>query len=388
MILLSIVVPTKNRYQYLTYFLKQFIDIKEQNVELIIQDNSDDNRFILDELKNYEDNRIRYFHIFENLSVSDNCSEGIKNSRGKYVTLMGDDDCMTSEIMNIMDYINNNDIESVIFSKGSYKWPDTNVEKYKYRITEIKKPTLFIKKPKNKIRKLNARKELIKVLKAGGTNLGNLPQVYHGVCKRTVMDKVFEITGTFFPGSSPDMASSVSLALVVNSHVKIEMPFLFSGQGHKSGGGQAIRKEHKGELNNIDFLPKNILSNWNAKIPKVWTVTTIYADSIFNSLKYMNKANYMNYFNYLKSYCEFEDLNIEYKHMISGILDNKLSTKIRYKLVKVLFSIKKSIKYVKMYINRNLKIGNEVIKNNIPDSYEANKIVSDIIKKQGGLKNV
>src|SRR5690554_5261394 len=103
MILLSIVVPTKNRYQYLTYFLKQFIDIKEQNVELIIQDNSDDNRFILDELKNYEDNRIRYFHIFENLSVSDNCSEGIKNSRGKYVTLMGDDDCMTSEIMNIMD---------------------------------------------------------------------------------------------------------------------------------------------------------------------------------------------------------------------------------------------------------------------------------------------
>lgn len=59
--LLSIVVPTKNRYYYLTYLLKYFYLIESDEIELIIQDNSDE--------KNEKEAFVSYLSPINYLSV-------------------------------------------------------------------------------------------------------------------------------------------------------------------------------------------------------------------------------------------------------------------------------------------------------------------------------
>lgn len=46
-ILLSVIVPTKNRYEYLKQCITTLASIDNGSIELIIQDNSDDNLEIL-----------------------------------------------------------------------------------------------------------------------------------------------------------------------------------------------------------------------------------------------------------------------------------------------------------------------------------------------------
>ena len=50
--IISIVVPTKNRYKYLKQFIILVESFKDERIELFIQDNSDDNSEILEFLSN------------------------------------------------------------------------------------------------------------------------------------------------------------------------------------------------------------------------------------------------------------------------------------------------------------------------------------------------
>ena len=49
--LLSIVVPTKNRYYYLKYLIRLVDNLHSEEVELVIQDNSDYNNEFVEYLK-------------------------------------------------------------------------------------------------------------------------------------------------------------------------------------------------------------------------------------------------------------------------------------------------------------------------------------------------
>ena len=74
-VILSVVVPTKNRYFYLDYLLRYFVTITSDKIELIIQDNSDDgsSSLIKDELNRYSDPRIHYFKLEGHVSQTENC---------------------------------------------------------------------------------------------------------------------------------------------------------------------------------------------------------------------------------------------------------------------------------------------------------------------------
>ncbi|MDA7731693.1 hypothetical protein N8867_05855, partial [Flavobacteriaceae bacterium] len=59
---------------------------------------------------------------------------------------------------------------------------------------------------------INSQEELLKVANSGGVNMFNLPSVYHGLVKRTVLMSIFSKYDTCFPGPSPDMANGVAVA--------------------------------------------------------------------------------------------------------------------------------------------------------------------------------
>src|SRR5690606_16959441 len=124
---------------------------------------------------------------------------------GKYVTIIGDDDIVTEELFNILEIIENQGISSAIFNKAIYKWPDVVYKRHKLRFLNIRTPQLTIPHFKGKITIINPMQELVKTLESGAKGLLKMPNVYHGIVERKLLDEIYKITGSYFPGPSPDM---------------------------------------------------------------------------------------------------------------------------------------------------------------------------------------
>ena len=91
-ILLSILIPTRNREKYAIQVIKHILEFNNNNFQLVIQDNSDSKNLeiLLDEYK--YDSRLNYFYCGNILSFVDNFNLGISNCKGQYLTIIGDDD--------------------------------------------------------------------------------------------------------------------------------------------------------------------------------------------------------------------------------------------------------------------------------------------------------
>lgn len=91
MSLFSILIPTRNRSEYLKYALDSALSQTFKDLEVVVSDNaSEDNTRQL--VEGIGDPRIRYFRTKRFVSVGENFNNTFHNSSGDYFILMGDDD--------------------------------------------------------------------------------------------------------------------------------------------------------------------------------------------------------------------------------------------------------------------------------------------------------
>ncbi len=91
MSLFSILIPTRNRSEYLKYALDSVLSQTFKDLEVVVSDNaSEDNTKQL--VGGIKDSRIKYFHTGRFISVGDNFNNAYGNSSGAYFIMMGDDD--------------------------------------------------------------------------------------------------------------------------------------------------------------------------------------------------------------------------------------------------------------------------------------------------------
>lgn len=301
--LISIVVPTKNRYVYLENFVSSFIAFESTEIELIIQDNSDIQSIeFLSFLKKIDDIRIKYFYRNDWLSVVENCDLGIDAAFGEYVCMLGDDDGMLFKVsLDVVRYSIKNKYDAVIVNKAEYYWPDTSHAVWK----DLLAGNLFYKKYSFQAKRISIENELLDVLKEGAaSSLRLLPRVYHGFVKKEALDKLKSISGSYFPGPSPDMANAIGLSRVVENLVEIDVPAVISGHSKKSTGGMGGEKKHHGRIEDQSFLPKYTSKLWSNKIPKFWSGSTIYAESAKEALLRTNSSSELKLnYSYLWAYC-------------------------------------------------------------------------------------
>lgn len=104
---LSIVIPTYNSADVLAPNLKVLLpQIKiHKEVELVIINNgSTDNtkRIILENIKNYESDRINIVERYKTIDAMDNFDDGVSRANGEYVLLLGDDDILCPSFISIV----------------------------------------------------------------------------------------------------------------------------------------------------------------------------------------------------------------------------------------------------------------------------------------------
>jgi glycosyltransferase involved in cell wall biosynthesis len=286
--LLSIIIPTKDRYDYLKPLISLIQSFDSEDIELVIQDNTKVNTEILNFISDCAFENLKYFHTLEQLSVARNCDLAILNSTGEYICFIGDDDGVSAHIVSAVKWMDREKIDALKTTTLSYKWPSFNFS----RLADFS-ATIMMGFYDKKHKKINAIEELKKSLTNGGNGIALLPKVYHSIAKRSTLDKIYDIGETYFPGPSPDMANSVAMSFVVDNFVYLNFPVIIPGNSVRAGGDAQKYKGQCAQISEIVFLPKNTEKNWELFIPKVWSSESIMPESACKSLKYMGKSDYI-----------------------------------------------------------------------------------------------
>lgn len=367
--LLSIVVPTKNRYVYLYKLIELISSFDLSNFELVIQDNTADNS----EFKQYlrENNRwfIHYFHFSKDISMTENCDLAISNSTGEYICFIGDDDGFCPQIMEAVNYMYRNDIDVLLSSTTFYNWPDY----YDSSMFKLQSSIQFRKGSRN-LRKINPNDELNKTVKNGFDGLYKMPHAYQALVTRTIMDKVYSIYGTFFPGPSPDMANAVALSQIESNTFYFDGPLVISGQSRNVGGGERLLKSNElKRLEEVPIMPKNIYQYWNFKLPTYWCGDTIWPQSGIMALR---KDELIQKINYELILARFILYHRSYFKECRPLIKNK--PKFYYSLIKLLLiKIKVFIDHRFSYkFSKGKKLSESIIVRDVEDMMSAVKYLS------------
>lgn len=285
--LISVFVPTKNRYVFLKEFINLVEGFNDRRIELVVQDNSDDNSEILQFLEGRELISTKYYYSNAKLSMSENSNLAFSHCTGDYVCMMGDDDAVCRNIADCAEWMKANDIEAVRAAEVQFYY-------------EGKKDDLLYYEPSlPTCRKMNPRKEMIKVLKAGIPDFGNMAKIYHGIVKRSVLTDFLKKDGheTIFPGCTPDMSGSIVATLMVKNLVKVNFPILLPGQSIESSGGMTGKIV---ALEEVPWITQETRDNWEQKIPRIWAREFIWPDSGSKAFRYCGCEHllrkYMNYY--------------------------------------------------------------------------------------------
>lgn len=297
MALVSIVIPTKNRAQYARWTIDACVRLGDQ-CEVVVADSSADN-ILSDALRELELlDKVVYIRTHPEFSVVDNFNEAIRHASGQFVTCIGDDDIVTSAVMDVLNYALNFDIEAITFSfPVTYWWPDF----VHRRRGTFDAATVGAEAFTGVVKRLDPRRELQRAAAKLGTGPQNMPRIYAGLVRRSLLDRINQKYGALFGGVSPDVYSSTLLAHECQSLIHIDYPVIVPGLSGGSTSGTSSNGTHLGKLrNNSHIAPfRNLI--WDERIPEYYSVPTVWSFSMLKALEQVGKVEMANFFNlYLK----------------------------------------------------------------------------------------
>lgn len=314
-VLLSIIIPTKNRYKYLKECLKSLIQINSHDFEIVVQDNSDDNKEIIEFIKTLKTDKIKYYYEEKNISQTENSDLAVSNSHGKYICYIGDDDSISESLITLVVEMEKYSVPACNVNCTRFDWPDME---YKGK----RRSVISMDKRKLQIKKLNTKAMLVRSLRRGLQEIDYLPKTYHAVISKDVLEKIRVTSGSYFPGPSPDMANACASSVIIDEHYFVRLPLIISGVGYGSANGMGRRGIHKGELRDSKQLSSNVEEKWNPKIPKKWIGQAIWAESGLKGLEAMNRSELVNRMNWFVLYGRILLRFPEYKDEVFSLLNS------------------------------------------------------------------
>lgn len=278
--LISILIATKNRQQYCLKAVESILDYDYQNMEVIVQDNSDEKT--LDSLlKNYlSDDRLVYRYTPPPFSSIDNFNAVIELATGKYVCLIGDDDGITRNLFDVVEWANQHDIDSVSPKEFvHYIWPnDTTNGK------------MVIPYSTNKVWQNVPITNLQDLIEDGVIMYMkfNLPKLYHGLIRKDVLDKMKQKNGYYLGGLSPDIYAAVALSSLVNKNIVLDTAITIAGACPKSTTIDNTTGKHSGRIEDAPHFRSRNNYIWDERVPRFYSVETIWAESAIKAIKEFN----------------------------------------------------------------------------------------------------
>jgi glycosyltransferase involved in cell wall biosynthesis len=122
----SVLLPTKDRLEYLRYAIQSVLKQDYANWEIIVSDNCSE-----DDIQGYitslNEPRIKYYRTSTFISVTDNWNNALEKSTGDYIIMLGDDDCLLQGYFTTCSSLLNNYGFPEMLYTGSYLYVYPNV---------------------------------------------------------------------------------------------------------------------------------------------------------------------------------------------------------------------------------------------------------------------
>lgn len=298
--ILSIVIPSRNRYRTLGVLVRHILAWNEKDIELVVQDNSTDTSEFQPALNEFRlDPRFSYEHIEGSLSAIENCDFAISRATGEYICFLGDDDGIISQAVWAARWMKEKGADSLLCQKPFYTWPDV---KHAVSINALYNGALVCKPINILIDTYDAAEETRRVFRNGAQDMLRIPRAYHGIVSHEALQKVQEATGSYFPGPVPDMANAVALSKFIHRAYWTDLPLITSGQSANSMAGRNAVRQHQGEIGQIPSLPKSTAERWDMRVPFYWSAPTIWAEAALKAAAAVNLTELPAEFGFSKLY--------------------------------------------------------------------------------------
>ena len=279
--IISVVVPTKNRYKYLKGLISMIENFNDSRIELLVHDNSDNNSEMLDFLKGKSLVSTSYYYDSDKLSMGENAERGINKAKGEYICFIGDDDAVCRNIADCAEWMRENQIDAVRSLYLNYCW---NEDKGDNGGTVYYDDLSFVCRLGDPIA------EMKKVLNDGVPDFKYMAKIYHGIIKKSVLEDVQRHGECLFPGPTPDMSGAVSIAFFIKKYVMINIPIVMPGMSRMVGGGVMGKVL---SLDEVNFITDSDREKWPADYPPLWATELIWPVCVINALKSVNHREYL-----------------------------------------------------------------------------------------------
>lgn len=381
--LLSIIIATKNRVSYCINTIETLLELKDEDLQVVVQDNTDTLELKEYVLKNIVDSRLIYNYTPPPFSSIDNFNACVGLATGEYVCMIGDDDGINPEFLKIARFAKKFGIESLGSSQiAEYYWPNA-IDKYKEGNLSIPD---FI----GSSIVFDPSKRLIPLLMTGIVNYipFNLPRVYHGLIKRSFLEQIKEKSGNFFDGLSPDIYSTIALTTLVKEHVLVDYPMTIAGTCASSTSAASVKGEHSGKLEDAPHFRSRDDYQWDEMIPKYYSIQTIWAETGIKALKDFGKCNLLKFFNLKFLVAQSILINPNIKKLIKE--QSKLVVKSEKKSF-VFFQIQVGLYFLIIFIRKKLnsfllifrkKKDNRTYYNNVDNIENATELLKEYMLKK------
>lgn len=325
---LSIIIPTRNRQYYCLSAIKQILALNLNSFEICIQDNSDTNSLFNDILQLNNEHIVYHYHEGV-LSFVDNFSEAVSLCSGQYVCMIGDDDGIMKDIEDVLIYAKAHNIDAIIPSIDfAYYWPTD-----KPLVPGAEKGYLLAPKRAIDAYYKKVTPSMAKLLDNAGQDyqLLNLPRLYHGLVKKDVLDCIKKKTGVLFDGLTPDIYIAAALLIVCKNVYSTNMSITISGVCPTSGSADSDTGRHTGKLSDAPHFRGHAEYHWKKEIPYVYSIETIWAETLLHVLDNFNLKSEVGRFNIplLDAICRYKHPQLQEevdKHATEyGISHNKMA---------------------------------------------------------------
>jgi len=286
---LSVIVPTHERAEYARVCIEALLSISG-DIEIIVSDTSQTDKISQFFTKQITSGTVKYYRHEEKLNVVENYEFGYRVSTGDYLLSIGDDDIVTDQITKAISlmYNKNIDVLKINFSI-EYYWEDFGHKRLGGGLSDVLRHKNF----SGNLKKINAEKIHEKALKRLGHGVLDMPRAYLGIISRSLYNKIMMDNGSLFGGVSPDIYSASLIALTAENPYEIDIPLIIPGATAKSTSGQSANGGHLGKLRENAHIGAFKDLEWDDYIPEFYSVPTVWAFSLVESLKENSNVNFL-----------------------------------------------------------------------------------------------
>lgn len=256
----SIVIPTRNRAEYLPFAVESVLSVKRTDIELIISNNySGDGTASY--LSGLSDSRLKVIMPAMELPMSKHYEYAISHATGEWVTILGDDDAIMPYLFDQLDCLEEKfpDV-SIISSERAYYFWEGCEDLYGNVVVS------YESNDKEELR--STQRDLFSAL-AGIRSCFNLPQIYTScIAKRSIVEKIkADSGGYFFYSIIPDMYSVIALSLMESKYLRVGKPLFWTGTSNKSmSRSDRIYKDSKLQKNDVVIDSDNRVITLNGNV--------------------------------------------------------------------------------------------------------------------------